>query len=846
MPRLHWRRYLGLWAGTVSFGFASASASAAEASPSPAAILQDLKSFSTLGSVLHVAAHPDDENTQLITYLARGRGYRAAYLSVTRGDGGQNELGPEFGEKLGLARTQELLAARRLDGGQQFFTRALDFGYTKSVDETLGLWDRQQLVGDVVRVIRTFRPDVIVTRFAPVPQPGNHGQHNTSAVLALEAFKLAGDPKAFPEQLKELTVWQPKRILLNGSGPGRGGNASAAAPAAPPTGTVRMEMGGNDPVTGESFGSIAGRSRAMHKTQGFGNFGAGGGGSRVESFTLIDGEPATNDIMDGIDLTWARFPNGAEIARLTDAAIAAFNSADPAANVPALLAIRSRVAALPADRVIDEKRRQLDRILTHCLGLAVETTLPQAEVVPGESLALSHTATVASKVPVRWTGLRYPSKSDEIKFSTAFTAGQAVRREQKTILPATTVPTQPYWLRLEGTAGMFRVDNPSLIGRPENPPAFPVEFVFEVGGQTLIVADEPVQIVAGAPEAQARRHLEVIPPVSLSFGVEVELFAPGASKTATVEVTAARAGATGTIHLETPAGWKISPATQPFKLAAIGDKARLIFTVNAPAEKTSASLRAVADINGAHFDNSRSLIRYEHLPVQLLQPPTRLKVVALDLSIRGRTVGYLPGAGDSVAENLTQMGYAVTELTGADLTPANLKRFDAVVIGVRAFNERTDLKDNFPGLLAYVEAGGTVIAQYNRPNALKTQQLGPYKLSIQGNAPAFRVTDEKSPVSFLSPDHRALNAPNHIAPSDFDGWVQERGAYFPSSWDEEHYTPLFAMNDPGEAPLQGSVLVAKYGKGHYVYTGLGFFRQLPAGVPGAYRLFANLLSLGQE
>lgn len=845
MPRLHWRRCLGLLAGAASFASLSVSVSAAEAAPTPAAILQDLRSFNTLGSVLHVAAHPDDENTQLITYLARGRGYRAAYLSVTRGDGGQNELGPEFGEKLGLARTQELLAARHLDGGQQFFTRALDFGYTKSVDETLGIWDRQQLVGDVVRVIRTFRPDVIVTRFVPAPQPGNHGHHNTSAVLALEAFKLAGDPKAFPEQLKELTVWQPKRILLNGGGPGRGGNTPAAATA----GTVRMEIGGNDPVTGESFGSISSRSRAMHKTQfGLGGGGGGGGGSRIDTFTLLDGEPATNDIMDGLDLTWGRFPNGAEIGRLTDAAIAAFNASDPAASVPALLAIRSRVAALPADRVVDAKRLQLDHILAHCLGLTVETTLPQAEVVPGETLALTHTATVASKVPVRWAALRYPATGSETKVGSAFTAGQPARRDAKLTLPANTVPSQPYWLRQESTAGMFRVENSSLIGQPENPPAFPVEFVFEVGGQTLVVADEPVQLVAGAPEAQARRHLEVIPPVSLSFGVEVELFAPGASKTATVEVTAARAGAAGTVHLESPAGadWKISPASQPFKLAAVGDKARLTFTVVAPAQKTSASLRAVADINGSHYDNGRSLIRYDHLPVQLLQPPTRLKVVALDLAIRGRTVGYLPGAGDSTAENLTQMGYAVTELTGADLTPANLKRFDAVVIGVRAFNERTDLNANFPGLLSYVDAGGTVIAQYNRPNGLKTQQLGPYKLSIQGNAPAMRVTDEKSPVSLLTPDHRALNAPNHILASDFDGWVQERGAYFPSSWDEAHYTPILAFNDPGEAPLQGGVLVAKHGKGYYVYTGLGFFRQLPAGVPGAYRLFANLISLGQE
>lgn len=836
----------------VFVALAPATLSAADSAPTATApatvppVLQDLRSFRELGSVLYVAAHPDDENTQLITYLARGRGYRTAYLSVTRGDGGQNESGPEFGEKLGLARTQELLAARRLDGGRQFFTRALDFGFSKDVNEALRIWDHQEVLGDVVRVIRTFRPDVIIARFSPEPST-THGHHTASAVLAIEAFKLAGDPKAFPEQLGAggLTPWQPKRILQNTGGFGPRAAATASASA------LKIEAGGNDPVTGESFGSIAARSRGMHITQGFGNFGGGGGGRgtdgpRQETFALLGGEPATDDILDGVDGTWSRFPGGAEIGRLTNDAIAKFSPADPSASVPALLAIRQKLAALPTDPVVADKRLQLDHILQKCLGLTVETLIPQAENAPGETLKLTHSATITSAVPVRWVAARYPLLATEQKIGTALAAGQPTTRESARVLPANTPPSQPYWLRAESTPGMFVVADANLIGRPENPPAFPVENVFEVGGQTLVIADEPVQIVAGASPAQARRRLDVIAPVSLAFAGEVELFTPGSTKPVVIELTAARAGAAGTLRLETPAGWTITPASLPFALKVVGEKTKLTFTLTSPAKPANAALRAVATVNGAAYDNQRLVVSYPHIPVQLLQPTARLKIVALDLAIRGEKIGYLPGAGDDTVAALTQMGYAVTTLTGADLTAEKLKGLDAVVIGVRAFNERTDLSANLPGLFAYIEAGGTVIAQYNRPNGLKTPQLGPYKLSIAGDAPRYRVTDENSPVTFLTPDNPIFTTPNLITPADFGGWVQERGAYFPSSWDEEHFVPVLGMNDPGEAPLKSSVLVAKYGKGYFVYTGLAFFRQLPAGVPGAYRLFANLIAVGRK
>ena len=807
------------------------------------AIPQELKNFRQTGTVLYLAAHPDDENTELMAAFSRGRGYRTAYLSITRGDSGQNELGPELGEKLGVARTQELLAARRRDGGQQFFTRGIDFGFSKSPGETLRFWDSGQVLGDVVRVIRRFRPDVIITRFPIPPGSGGHGHHTASAILAVEAFKLAADPQAYPEQIAQgLKPWQAKRIGWNSWIPQPGRDPG------PLTGpTIQFDIGGNDPVSGEPFGTIANQSRAMHKTQGLGFFAAraGGSGPNLQTFLLLAGDPPVADIMDGVDTTWTRVSGGADLLPLIDAASTGFNPSNPAASVPALLALRAKLQSLPADALVNDKRRALDRIIQSCLGLSVETTLPQAEVVPGEKLSLRHEATVTSSVPVRWISVRYPSIKAAFKIRSNLVANQPVSRATTRTLPLSTPISQPYWLRHEGTTGMFRVDDPSLIGEPENPPAFPVEFVFEVGGQTLVLTDEPVQLIAAASPAQARRRLTVIPPVSLGFASELELFAPNATKEVTVEITAARAGSKGKLRLEAPADWNISPVAQAFALARTGEKSRLTFKVTAPALTSSTNLTASAEIDGVRYGTERYLINYAHLPLQLLQRTAQIKAVSLEVQIRGQRIGYLPGAGDSIAESLAQMGYAVTPLTGAGLTAEKLHGLDAVVIGVRAFNEREDLAANLPALFSWVEAGGTVIAQYNRPNNLKASQLGPYKLSIEGQAPALRITDETAAVTLLAPDHPVLNTPNKIGPADFDGWVQERGAYFPSSWDEDHYTPILAMNDPGEKPLKGGLLVARYGKGYYVYTGLSFFRQLPAGNPGALRLFANLVSLGK-
>jgi len=822
-------------------------AAGTEPAPAPApvpgqAILQDLRSFREMGSVLYIAAHPDDENTQLITYLARGRCYRTAYLSLTRGDGGQNVLGPEFGDLLGVIRTQELLAARRIDGGLQFFSRAKDFGYSKDYRDTLTKWDRQQVLSDIVRVIRLFRPDIVVTRFPP--EPGNtHGHHTASAVLALEAFKLAGDPKAFPEQLASLTPWQPCRILWNGWGPNRVGVDTSA-------GVLHLGIDGTDTVTGASFATIAARSRSMHRTQGFANFSvaATGGSPRVESFKLLAGEPAAQDIMDGVDTSWGRVAGGAEIDRLAGQAIEQFKPADPAASVPALLELRGRLASLAPDRVVDGKRRQLDRILQACLGLSVETTVPGYEIVPGEALRFRHTAIARSTIPVRWLAVRYPGIGRKVDRAMELRPNETAERDVTRTLPADTPLSQPYWLREEGTPGMFRVDDPALIGLPEGPPAVPIEDVFMVGGQTLVVADEAVQATTDPAKGEIRRRLDVIPPVSLSFPAPVELFAPGASRKVVVEVVSSRAGAAGTLELDTTAGWQASPASRAFRLAAVGDRAQHAFTVTGPKSGATGFVSARAEVVGATFGSQRLQIDYSHIPTQLLQPPARMRAVSLGLEIRGRRVGYLPGASgasDSVAGCLEQMGYDVTELTGADLTAEGLKSFDAVVIGVRAFNTRKDIAPQLPALFAYAEGGGTVVEQYATPNGLQTTQLAPFDLKISRDLPHYRVTNEHAPVELLIPGHPAFTAPNKIGAADFDGWVQERGLDFASEWDTEHFAALLALSDAGEAPLKGGLLVAHCGRGYYVYTGLSFFRQLPAGVPGAYRLFANLVSLGK-
>lgn len=799
--------------------------------PDAVSALHQLRTFATTGRVLHIGAHPDDENTQLIAYLSRGRGYDTAYLSITRGDGGQNLLGPQFDEKLGVARTQELLAARRIDGGRQFFTRAIDFGFSKNPEETLSIWNHQEVLGDVVRVIREFRPDVIVTRFPIPPGSGGHGHHTASAILAVEAFKLAGDPTAYPEQIREgLSPWQPKRIVWNSwSAFMRSGGLDRNP-------TIKVDIGGADPVTGESFASIAGRSRAMHKTQGFGNF-TRRPGPETETFVLFGGDAPTHDLMDGVDTTWKRVPGGAELEPLIQAAITQFKPDDPAASVPLLLTIRRRLATLPASYIVADKRAQLDRVLEHCLGLKVQSVTATTGAIAGQSLDVTLRAQATSPVPLTWLGVQTPAGRQRI--SAPMPEGTVVVRPLAYAVPAHAPITQPYWLQLPPTTGMYQVREPSLIGRPENPPDLPVTYEFQIDGQTLSIADALAYETTQQGKT-VRQPVPIVPPASLAFtSGTVTIFRPGVTREVVVTVTANEPNVSGSLALQAPTGWKAS-AAQPIAIAATGATATRTFSVTAPVEPSVATLSAVVTVGGVACATVAEAIGYPHIPRQVLQPAAHDKLVSVDVAIRGHRIGYLPGAGDDIPDALRQMGYDVTSLTTADLDPAKLQAFDAVVIGVRALNTRDDIASHMAALFSYVENGGTVVCQYNWARNLKTDQVAPYPLKLSDS----RVTDEKAPVTFLAPDHPVLNSPNRITPSDFDGWVQDRGLYYPNEWDE-HFIPILSMSDPGEAPLHGGLLVAHYGKGYYVYTGLAFYRQLPDGVPGAYRLFANLVSLGK-
>ncbi len=796
------------------------------------AILRELEYFRQLGSVLYVAAHPDDENTELLTYLSRGRKYRTAYLSLTRGDGGQNVLGADLGNKLGMARTQELLAARALDGAHQFFTRAIDFGFSKDYQETLTVWDKKEILSDMVRVIRTFRPDILVTRFSTSPG-GTHGHHTTSAILACEAFKLAGDPKAYQEQ--KLEAWQPKRIFWNV------GRFQKDKVSKDPI--IKVEVFGDDSVTGKSFYDIASASRAEHKTQGFDTFKLPfvQGEKRQETFQLIDGEPASKDIMDGVDTTWSRFKGGEDIEKAVGDIITKFDTKDPSLSVPGLFELRLKLSKLPnPNLIIKEKQKLLDLILQQCLGLKTKTTIQNADVVPGEKMQLHSTVSINSSVPVTWTGIKYSLLNKEIKADATLKKNQPSSLDSTQAMPVNALLTQPYWLHKDGSPGMFHVDNPELIGLAENLPTFPIINIFKIGKETLTIEDEPVQEVMRDNTIVQTRKLNVIPPVSLWLNPETAIFTPNSSQNVVAKVHAARAGMKGTLHIEAPANWKIEPKNQPFSLKNAGDIETFSFTITAPAKTQTAQITASADIGGTVYRNQRQEVNYAHLPLQLFQPPALVSAVCLDLQKSGKTVGYLPGAGDSLPENLHQMGYVVKSLDDATLSEKDLAGLDAVVLGVRAFNTREKIGKAMPTLLSYVENGGTMIVQYNTATKLKTDKLSPYPLTISAD----RVTDEKSTMTFLAPDHEVLNKPNKITSADFDGWVQERGLYFPDKWDE-HFIPILACNDNGEQPKKGVLLVAKYGKGHYIYTGLSFFRELPAGVPGAYRLFANMVSIGK-
>jgi LmbE family N-acetylglucosaminyl deacetylase len=793
-----------------------------------------LKKLNYLGSVLYVAAHPDDENTRVIAYLANERLAATAYLSMTRGDGGQNLIGPEIRDLLGLIRTQELLAARRLDGGQQFFTRANDFGFSKNVTEAFEIWNKNEVLSDVVRVYREFQPDVIITRFPPDERAG-HGHHTGSAVLAQEAFDLAGTTTAYSEQLKSFSPWKPKRLLTN---TGRWWNQTINEKS---PGVVALNVGSFNTLLGKSYSEIAAESRTQHKSQGFGS--QGRRGDALEFFEYMKGDSAKSDILDGVNTTWARLKGGAKIQPVVDKILTKFSDERPHEIIPDLLTLRKEIATLEPGVWRNRKLQETDLLIQACAGLYTEVTAAQFNVAPGEAVRMQFEIVNRSKANVRLKSI----KSEILGFDTTanLDAGfnQLITFKSQKQVDSKATYSGPYWLREEHTQGLFTVKDPSLIGLPENSPSIVLKFNYLVDNQDLSINVPLVYKWTDPVKGELMRPFEVVPPVAVSLSSPVYIFRDATPQSIVVLAkSSSNQAMNGSLGLSLPAGWKAEPAQQSFSLSKRGEEHSLTFMVTPAKEEVNSKLGAFATIDGKTYKHSIQTINYDHIPTQTLVPEASARLVKMNIRKEGGVVAYIRGAGDDVPAALRNLGYEVWEMKNDEVTAANLARVDAVVLGVRALNTNERIRYFMPTLFKFVENGGTLVVQYNTNFEMEIDQdkFSPYPLTLSRD----RVTEENSEVRILKPDHPALNYPNKITSDDFKGWVQERGLYYPNKWDPK-FEALISSNDKGESAKDGGLLVAKYGQGHYVYTGLSFFRELPEGVPGAYKLFANLVSLGK-
>jgi LmbE family N-acetylglucosaminyl deacetylase len=807
------------------------------------AIRSSLDRLRNTASVLMIAAHPDDENTALLAWLARGRKVRAAYLSLTRGEGGQNLIGAEQGDLLGVIRTQELLAARRIDGAEQLFTRAIDFGFSKTAEETLDKWGRQGTLGDIVWIIRSFRPDVVILRFSGTTRDG-HGHHQSSTILGREAFAAAADPAQFPEQLQWVKPWKATRLVWNTFAFTREQELAEAKQG----GRIAIDLGEYDPVLGYSFGEIAGMSRSLHRSQGFGA--AGRRGSQMNYLAHVAGEPAKTDLFDGIDTSWNRIAGGAPVGALLDQAAREFDPYHPDKIVPLLIQARAALAQV-GDPRIEHKKTEMEETIALAAGLWLDATAADHYAVPGAPLPVQVLALNRSRLPLVLAGVAFQSDGGSPppaeSAAAALEYNRPVQRSLTWKVPPDQPYSQPFWLRRPRNGDAYSLDDPRWMNRAENRPALEARFRLRLGTDEFEVTRPVVRRWVDRVYGEQVRPLVVGPPVVLRMPTTALVFPGGKPRRVEIRVEANAVSAAGRARLAAPPGWKVSPNEREFQLARAGEAAALAFDVAPAPGETRGELRAVASIGGREVSSSIEVVRYEHIPIQTVFPPASVAVASTDVRTLARAVGYVMGAGDEVPEALRQLGCEVTLLEDKDLAAGDLARFDAVVTGVRAFNTRPGLRANVQRLFDFVAGGGTLLVQYNVVEGgpmggdnRALDRIGPYPIRLGRQ----RVAVEQAPVAYVDAAHPLLHRPNEITARDFEGWIQERGLYFASEWDAR-YQPLFEMNDPGEQPSRGSTLVARHGKGAYVFTSLSWFRELPAGVPGAYRLFANLLSAGK-
>lgn len=806
--------------------------------PNSVEIYNQIKKLNFLGSVLYVAAHPDDENTRLISYLSNEVNARTGYLSLTRGDGGQNLIGSQLRELLGVIRTQELIEARKIDGGEQFFTRANDFGFSKNPDETLEIWDKDKVLADVVWIIREFQPDVIINRFDHRTPGTTHGHHTSSAMLSLESYDLTNNPQIYPEQLKFVKPWQVKRQFFNPSWWFFG--SQEKFDAADKSKFTTLETGVYYTGIGKSNQEIAALSRSAHQSQGFGSTGARG--QETEYLELINGEKLKNrnDLFDGIDTSWNRVKNGKPIGDLISKIIANYNFNNPSASIPDLVKAYSMIQSLEDTHWKNLKSAVIKNIIASSAGLYLEAVSDEQEATRGSTIKVNLEAINRSSLEIQLVSVTSIPENKTTSQNSVLQNNIVQKIKLDLQLPAAIEYTQPYWLREKANVGMYTVSNQENIGVPDIIRDVKVVFNIKINGTEIPFERTVVYKYNDPVKGEMYNYLDIVPEVTSSILEKVLIFKDPKSKMIPVKVRAGKDLIKGNLQLELPKNWMVTPNNIPFTLDKKEMEQTFYFKVTPPSNFEEAVAKSIVVIDNQHFDKDQTVINFDHITKQLVLKSAESKFLKIDLKTNNDAIAYIMGAGDEVPESLIQMGYKVTILKPEDITSEKLDAFNVVITGIRAYNTVNALGNKQSILFDFVKKGKNMIVQYNTNGKLVTDKIAPYPLKISND----RVTEEDAKITFLAPNHPVLNSPNKISKKDFEGWKQEQGLYYPNQFDSA-FTPILSSSDKGESPKKGALLVAPYGKGYYIYTGLSFFRELPEGVSGAYRLLSNIISLKQ-
>ncbi len=822
-----------------SFTFITLSSAQAPYKPNAVEVYNQIQKLNFLGSVLYIAAHPDDENTRLISYLSNEKKARTGYLSLTRGDGGQNLIGPELRELLGVIRTQELIEARKIDGGEQFFSRANDFGYSKNPDETLAIWNKEAVLSDVVYIIRKFQPDVIINRFDARSPGTTHGHHTSSAMLSLEAFDKTNNPEIFPEQLSLVKIWQPKRVFFNTSWWFYGSKEKFEK--ADKSNLMQLQTGVYYQSMGKSNQEIAALSRSRHQSQGFGSTGTRG--EETEYLELLKGEipKDKSNIFDGIDTTWNRVKGGKTIGELLSNVERNFNFKNPEASIPDLVKAFDLIQKLDDNHWKYIKSEEIKKIIAGCSGLYLEAVAANQETTPNDIVKVKIEAINRSSIPMQLTSLTTFPNTIRTAQILDLKENIAQNIELELPMPDAIDYTQPYWLKEKGAVGMYRVDDQKNIGVPDVIRQIKVNFNVIINDVLIPFERNVIYKYNDDVKGEVYKPLDIVPEISTSFSNKVVLFNDSKSKTIAIKIKAGKDSIKGYLHIELPGNWKVTPASIPFTLSKKGEEQIISFQVTAPKTTEEIAVKSIAVVDGKSFDKEQFTINYDHISKQQVLKSAEARFIKLDIKTGSERIAYIMGAGDEVPKSLKQMGYDVTILKPEEITKDRLQDFDVVMTGIRAYNTVQALAFKQKILFDFVKEGHNMIVQYNTMDDFVTSDIAPFPLKISRD----RVTEENATVTFLEPKHPILNYPNTITNKDFEGWKQEQGLYYPSEWDKA-FTAVIAANDKGESAEKGAILIAKYGKGNYIYTGLSFFRELPEGVAGAYRLMANMISLQQS